>query len=808
MNIFALQIKDTTISYNWLADYIDQIPSPERVSEILTSVGLEVESMEKLEAVKGGLQGLVIGEVVACAQHPNADKLRITQVNIGTENLLNIVCGATNVAVGQKVVVATIGTKIYPLQGEPFEIKRAKIRGEESEGMICAEDEIGLGESHDGIIVLPTETQIGLMAKDYYQLAADDFIYEIGLTPNHMDAMSHMGCIKNICAFLSHESGALVASKVPEIKLSAESKENIITVNIEDNTRCARYAGVCLTDIQVAPSPEWLQTKLKSIGLRPINNIVDITNFVLHECGQPLHAFDLAAIKGNQVIVKTAKEGEKFMCLDEKERVLHAEDLMISNAEESMCIAGVFGGLHSGVNESTTDIFLESAWFEPESIRKTSMRHGLRTDAASRFEKGADISQVMYALQRAATLMCEIAGAQISSAIIDVYPKPFEAKEIQVSYEKIRNLAGKEYTAEQIKKILLSLCFAIVEENEVGIKVKVPFAKPDITMQADIVEEIMRIDGLDNIPMDGGIRFTLPTNSKPYHGDVKQQIAQQLVAKGFFELFTNSITNAAYYPEEKGVVKMMNSLSANLDAMRPSMLETGLEAISYNLNRKNKYLKFFEFGRVYHQFEQGFEENHQLAIYVSGQYQLPHWNTKSKDADIYYVKGIVEGMLEAMKLAFDTEGHQTKILFRNKAIGKIVHVDDQVLKKFDIKQAVWFVELDWKSIQTFYENYQPIFKEIPRFPLVQRDLALVLNKDILYKDVQIAVKQAKSKLLQDVKLFDVFESDKLGEGKKSYAINLSFYDAEKTLTDSEVETDMAMIIQSLEQKLGASIRGN
>ncbi|MBP6625078.1 MAG: phenylalanine--tRNA ligase subunit beta, partial [Chitinophagaceae bacterium] len=621
-------------------------------------------------------------------------------------------------------------------------------------------------------------------------------------------AMSHMGCVKNICAFLSHESGKLVASKVPEIQVVSASTAQLISIRIEDETRCARYAGVCLKGIQVAPSPDWLQTKLKSIGLRPINNIVDITNFVLHECGQPLHAFDLAAIKGKQVIIKTATSGEKFMCLDEKERLLDAEDLMICNSEDAMCIAGIFGGLHSGVSETTTDIFLESAWFEPESIRKTSMRHGLRTDAASRFEKGADISQVMFALQRAASLMCEIAGAEISSAFIDIYPKPFEAKEIQVSYEKIRNLAGKEYTAEQIKKILLSLCFAIVKENEFGIKVKVPFAKPDITMQADIVEEVMRIDGLDNIPMDGGIRFTLPANSKAYHGDVKQQMAQQLVAKGFFELFTNSITNAAYYPEEKGLVSMMNSLSANLDVMRPSMLETGLEAISYNLNRRNKYLKFFEFGRVYHQYEKGFEESHQLAIYISGQYQLPNWNAKSKEADIYYVKGIVEGMLEAMKLAFDTEGNTTKVLFRNKAIGKIIQVESDLLKKFDIKQGVWFVELNWASIQTFYENYQPVFKEIPRFPLVQRDLALVLNKEILYKDVQVAVKQAKSKLLQEVKLFDVFESDKLGEGKKSYAINLSFYDAEKTLTDSEVEAEMILIIQSIEQKLGASIRGN
>lgn len=798
-----------TISYNWLCDYLGQGYTPERISEILTSVGLEVESMEKVETVRGGLEGLWIGRVEECVPHPNADKLRITKVNIGKEELLHIVCGAPNVAVGQHVVVAVIGTTIYPTQGEPFEIKKAKIRGEESQGMICAEDEIGLGESHDGIIVLPDTATIGQSAREYYQLGEADYVYEIGLTPNHMDAMSHMGCVKNICAYLTNETGQLVVQKVPTVNLpSIQGDVSTISIQLEDITRCARYAGMVLHNISVAPSPEWLQTKLKNIGVRPINNVVDITNFVLHECGQPLHAFDLAAIKGNKVVVRTANEGERLICLDEKERQLSSEDLLICNESEPMCIAGVFGGFHSGVSEQTHSIFLESAWFEPESIRKTSMRHGLRTDAATRFEKGADISQVEYALQRAASLLCELTGATIGSAVIEQYPIPKVATEIDITYERIRNLAGKAYPASQIQQILRSLCFSILEQHEAGIKVAVPFAKPDITMAADIVEEIMRIDGLDNISLSGGIHFTLPETDKGFRGDVKRQIAQQLVAKGFYELFTNSITNAAYYPEQEGLVTMMNSLSANLDIMRPSMLETGLEAIAYNLNRKNKQLKFFEFGRVYHQHELKFTETDQLALYVSGTYQAAHWNTPAKEADIYFIKGIVDGLLEIMKLSFAPNEGEIQILFRNKMIGKIIQVDAARLKQFDIKQAVWFVELDWNTIRNFYENYQPVYKEIPKFPVMQRDLALILDKHIQYQDVQTAVKQAKSKLLQDVQLFDVFENEKLGAGKKSYAINLSFYHAEKTLTDTEVETEMSLIVKSLEQKLGAAIRGN
>jgi phenylalanyl-tRNA synthetase beta chain len=797
-----------TISYNWLSEYLPEVIEPNQLSTILTSVGLEVESMEKYEAVKGGLEGILIGKVIECIKHPDSDHLSLTKIYVGSDQLLNIVCGAPNVAAGQTVIVAPIGSTIYPSSGESITMKKAKIRGQESEGMICAEDELGLGASHDGIMLLPDHLNAGMQAKDYFQIPASDIIYEIGLTPNRMDAMSHMGVAKDVCAYLSNANQKNYTLKLPtEANHTNVSNSTNIDVIIEDGTRCARYAGVCIQNIEVKDSPEWLQTKLKAIGLRPINNIVDITNFVMHECGQPLHAFDLNEIKGNKIIVKTVSDKTKFTALDGKEIELCSEDLMICNVENEMCIAGVYGGLQSGVKGQTTSLFLESAWFQPESIRKSSMRHGLRTDAATRFEKGADISQVIYALKRAASLICEIAGGQLSSDIIDVYPNPMEATEINLDYNRIRSLAGKQYSDEQIQSILTSLCFGIKEKTTNGAVIKVPFSKPDITMQADIVEEIMRIDGLDNIPFTGRIEYKMPAQTG-YKLDVKKHIASQLVAKGCYELFTNSITNAAYYPEQSQLVKMMNSLSANLDAMRYSMLETGLEAISYNLNRKNNQLKFYEFGRVYKQVDNAFVETDKLALYFTGNYNDAHWSEKGKSIDVFYVKGILDGLFNAMKLEFVQEGNELIISFRKQAIGKLMSVSSNKLKEFDIKQPVWYVDLDWNTIKDFYENRKVVYKVVPKFPLMKRDLALILDKNVEFNDIQKAVKQAKSKLLQDVDLFDVFESEKIGLDKKSYAINLSFYHNDRTLTDAEVESEMKMIITSLESKVGAIIRGN
>jgi phenylalanyl-tRNA synthetase beta chain len=802
-----------TISYNWLHEYLNETIEPNELSKILTSVGLEVESMDKFETVKGGLEGLFIGKVMECEQHPNADKLRLTKVDIGKPEMLKIVCGAPNVAVGQTVVVATIGTTIYPTNGEPLTMKKAKIRGEESEGMICAEDEIGLGDSHDGIIILPEGTPIGMTAKEYYQLPASDITYEIGLTPNRMDAMSHLGVVKDVVAYQIN-IGKNVNCQMPDVR-----KENLnkadnqqptpdIKIFIESENLCARYAGLTISNIEVKESPEWMQLKLKAIGLRPINNIVDITNFVMHECGQPLHAFDLNEVVGGKIIVKTVADKTKFTALDGKEIELNDTDLMICNESEPMCIAGVYGGLQSGVKTTTTSIFLESAWFLPDAIRKTSMRLGLRTDSAIRFEKGADISNVTYALQRAANLIVELAGGQISSNMMDVYPSPFEQKTIQLSYQKIRSLAGKEYGTDQMKNILLNLGFGIKEETATGLLVTVPFSKTDVSMQADVVEEIMRIDGLDNIPFTGTMNYRLPTETKAYKANTKQHIASQLVTKGFNEIFTNSITNAAYYPENQAIVKMMNSLSANLDTMRFSMLETGLEAVAYNLNRKNNQLKFFEFGKIYSRNENEFIETEQLALYLSGNYRQPHYTEKGKAIDIYFVRGIVESLFPNLKLVFEIENNGLTILLKNKKMGSIEEIAASKLKQFDIKQTVWYAVLDWDTVKAGIENYKLTFTEIPKFPVMQRDLAMVVDKQVKYQDIQSAVKQAKSKLLQSVNLFDIFESEKLGKDKVSYAVNFSFYDNQKTLTDVEVETEMKAIIKSLENNVGAAVRGN
>lgn len=796
-----------TISYNWLSEYLPQTISPNELSHILTSVGLEVESMESFETITGGLQGLVIGKVISCLPHPNADKLKITQVDIAGSELLSIVCGAPNVAAGQTVVVATVGTTIYPTKGEPFTIKKAKIRGEESMGMICAEDEIGLGDSHAGIIILPEGTTVGMPAAQYYQVPPADIVYEIGLTPNRMDAMSHMGVARDVLAYISYHQEKDVTVQMPSLyDLHNLPQISPITVTIMPDVACSRYAGICLQNITVQDSPEWMQQRLKAIGLRPINNVVDITNYVMHEMGQPLHAFNLAAIEGQTIQVAHAGNQTTFTILDGKEVTLLPTDLMIRHAHQHMCIAGVYGGLHSGVKPDTTAIFLESAHFDAVSIRKTSMRLGLRTDAATRFEKGADISKVIPALQRAIALLVQYAGATIGSCLIDEYPVRVNASTIHVRYQKINSLAGKIYSPQQVQLILSKLGFDIVQTYSDAIDVIVPFSKSDISMEADIVEEIMRIDGLDQIPFTGKIEYSLPAAQTAYVPDIKQQIATQLVAKGFFEIFTNSITHAAYYPDNSAVVKMMNSLSANLDAMRPSMLETGLEAIAYNVNRKNLHLKFFEFGKIYHAHESEFIETQQLALYVSAQYRLPHYSEKNKTADLFYVKGIIENLFPAMPLTYASTADGVQILFQQKPLGTISYANKAQLKNFDIKQDVIFAVVDWDKIVQYLSQYKPKSKEIPRFPIVQRDMAMIVKKGISYQDIQSAVKMAKSTLLQQMNLFDVFESEKIGSDQISYAINLSFYDAQKTLTDAEIEAEMQTIMQSLESKVGALIR--
>ncbi len=804
-----------TISYKWLSEYLPVKIEPERLSKILTSVGLEVEKMETFEEVKGGLKGLVIGEVLHTEPHPNADKLKLTKVNTGTGEPLQIVCGAPNVAAGQKVVVATVGTTIYPSAGEPLTMKVAKIRGVESHGMICAEDEIGLGTSHAGIMVLPEDAKIGTTAADYFQ-PYSDVIYEIGLTPNRMDAMSHWGVARDVCAYLAHHDKKEAKPILPQSHFKVDKPSLKVDVVIENDKACKRYSGVCIAGVQVQESPRWLQERLKSIGLRPINNIVDITNFILHETGQPLHAFDYDAITNQQVIVKTLAEGTPFVTLDGKERKLSSEDLMICDATQPMCIAGVFGGLHSGVTEKTTNIFLESAYFDPVFIRKTSFRHGLRTDAATRFEKGIDISNTVNVAKRAAMLIKEIAGGTIASDIVDVYPDPEPKKEVSIKYQYLKKLSGKNYHPDTVKNILQSLGFSLERDSMDTLTVAVPYHKPDVSLPADLVEEILRIDGLDNIDIPTTISIS-PSIEENYKAEqLKEKISNVLAGLGFSEILTNSITNAAYFSETelKTVVKLLNNLSSELNVMRPSMLHTALEVIAFNINRRNNNLKFFEFGKTYSTSGVGeYKEATHLSLYITGQLNETNWKIKPIASDIYYIKGVAEAILSALGFknisfanAASNELQAALIVEQNdEKLVELGRVQNTLTTRFDIKQPVFFADFYWDTILK-YAGKQVQFKEISKYPSVERDLALVVPKSMKYKEVEEQLSKLRLAKLQEVKLFDVFESEKLGMGKKSMAINFTFLDEEKTLTDKEIDSWMNKIMTTLEKELHAEIR--
>ena len=806
-----------TISYNWLCDYLPAKIEPERLSRILTSVGLEVEHLEKYESVKGGLKGLIIGEVLESSPHPNADKLRLTRVNTGEPEPLQIVCGASNVAAGQKVVVALPGTTIYPLKGEPVTLKVAKIRGVESHGMICAEDEIGLGESHEGIIVLPATAKVGAPAASLFQ-PYSDWLIEIGLTPNHMDAMSHLGVARDVCAWLSHHENKEYRPKQPSLNaFKPENNKLPVTVKILNKQSCERYSGVTIRGITIGESPRWMQDKLNAIGIRSINNIVDITNYVLHEMGQPLHAFDLDAIKGGTIIVKNLPEGTPFVTLDEKERKLSAEDLMICNAEEGMAIAGVFGGLHSGISEGTQNIFLESAWFNPTDIRKTSFRHGLRTDAATHFEKGMDISGTVNALKRAALLIKELAGGEIASEIVDEYPDPRNKTQVILKHHYLKKLSGKNYHPDTVKNILLSLGFEIVKEGIDAIHVAVPWHKPDVSLPADIVEEIMRIDGLDNIQIPSAITLSPSVESNPAQTAWKSSVASYLVGQGFNEILTNSITNSAYFSEKEleTSVKMINNLSAELNIMRPSMLETGLESIAYNLNRKSAQLRFFEFGKSYHTSGVGkYTETNHLCLYLTGPLSEDTWKGAGKPVDFYYVKGLCTRIFQLLGL----EAPDWKTLEHPKmTAGLAMSTDDRLLleagtvsptllKQFDCRQELFFVDIRWDELLALASGKTTEFRELPRQLPAYRDLAMIVDKSLPYEKVEKAVRGTQLDKLQEVKLFDIFESEKLGAGKKSLAISFTFLDEEKTLTDKEIDGMVSKIMGALEKEVQAEIR--
>jgi phenylalanyl-tRNA synthetase beta chain len=807
-----------TISYNWLSEYLPEKIEAERLSKILTSIGLEVESMEPFEAVKGGLKGLVIGEVLECAKHPDADKLSLTKVNIGSGDPLQIVCGAPNVAAGQKVVVATIGTTIYPSGGEPLTMKKAKIRGVESHGMICAEDEIGMGQSHAGIMVLPASAKVGTPAAEYFN-SYTDIIYEIGLTPNRMDAMSHLGVAKDVCAYLSHHNKKDTAVKSPfKNNFKVDNQGLQFEVVIENVAACERFSGVSIENITVGESPEWLKQRLNSIGVRSINNIVDITNFILHETGQPLHAYNAAKIKGNKIIAKNLPEGTPFLCLDEKERKLSREDLMICDGESNgMCIGGVFGGLNSGVKANTTSIFLESAWFNPTTIRKTSFKHGLRTDAATRFEKGVDVGNTVNVLKRAAALIKEIAGGEIASDVVDIYPLPKEKTEVAIKYHYLKKLSGKNYHPDTIKNILHSLGFELIKEGMDEMWVKVPFSKPDISIPADLVEEIMRIDGLDNVEIPQIISIAPATETLAHEAVYKEKVADYLTGLGFNEIFTNSITNSNYYTEEtlQQTVKMINNLSEELNVMRPSMLQTGLESVAHNLNRKNSNLQFFEFGKTYSVLETGkYSEINHLCLFVTGNKTQQGWNSKATKTDFYFIKGVIEKIAAATGLSVqefvaainEKLYNAVEIKIRNEVVAVAGTVNKKTLSQFDCKQPVLYADIDWDKIMRLNRKNSISFKEISKFPAVQRDLALVVDKSVAYQQIEKATQTVKINKLKAVHLFDVFESEKLGTNKKSMAVNFTFLDEEKTMTDSEIDGMMNKLIGAYEKELGAEIR--
>ncbi|MFM7510764.1 MAG: phenylalanine--tRNA ligase subunit beta [Bacteroidota bacterium] len=804
-----------TLSYKWLCDYLPEKPAPEKLSQLLTSVGLEVESMQPYEEVKGGLKGLIIGEVASTAKHPNADKLTLTKVNIGQSPSLSIVCGAPNVAAGQKVVVAPVGTTIYPTQGQPLTMRVAKIRGEESQGMICAEDEIGLGESHAGILVLDATAIPGTPASEYFNLY-DDIIYEIGLTPNRMDAMSHWGVARDVCAYINHHENKNLTPILPAIaSLEQGDKQDTFQVTIENKKACPRYSGIAITGIKVGPSPTWLQKRLKAIGVRPINNIVDITNYIQHETGQPLHAFDTTAIAGNQIIVKNLAAGTGFVTLDGTTRKLHEEDLMICNAKEGMCIAGVFGGLHSGVKESTRSLFIESAFFEGISIRKTSFRHGLRTDAATRFEKGTDIEATVRVLERATQLIQEIAGGEVAGSLIDCYPSPQPKKTVTVRWSMLAKLSGKVYTPGTVKKLLTSLGFEWAKDDGNGFTVLVPTHKTDISLQADIVEEIIRIDGLDNIEIPTQIKLSPAIDPENWKATLKEKTANQLAGMGFREMMTNSITNAAYYNNSPGLVTMINSLSAELNCLRPRLLETALEVVAHNLNHRNLNLRLFEFGKIYNRKESDqFEEAERCCIVITGQKQESSWRQGATASDFYALKGAVEALLKGLGLNNSEQkmeptaaiGYGINWTHAKQILGYGGEVAPAILEKMGIKQPVYYAELNWNLIATQSNQQRRTIREIPRFPAVQRDLALIAPRSLTWEQIQSAVHKIQLECLQDIKLFDIFESDKLGVDKKSMAVNFTFQHVERTLTDKEIEEWMNKILATLEKDLSINLR--
>jgi len=819
------------ISYNWLKEYADVNIPPVEVARILTDCGLEVEAIEAYESLKGGLKGVVVGKVLETKRHPNADKLTCCKVDIGKGEVLDIVCGAPNVAAGQMVPVATIGTELYK-GNDSFTIKAGKLRGEPSNGMICAEDELGLGDSHAGIMVLDENALPGTPAADYFGVYSDT-ILEVAITPNRSDATSHIGVARDLVAAISnrekqHDTIGLISPKTEDFYV--DNQDLPVEVVVENPEACPRYSGITMSGIQVKESPAWLRDRLKSIGLRPINSIVDITNFILMETGQPLHAFDAAEITGNKVVVRKVAGGTKFVTLDGVERTLEADDLMICNANEPMCIAGVFGGVKSGVTASTTSIFIESAYFDPTHIRKTSKFHGLKTDASFRFERGADPNITIYALKRAALLIREIAGGYISSEIVDVYPSPLKHFTIEVSYQRMNALIGKNIDKDTVKNILLSLEIEILSENEEGLTLSVPPFKVDVTREADVVEEILRIYGYNNIETSDSVHSSLSYNRKPDPEKLQQQLSDFLSNNGFNEILTNSLTSSAYYENSEvfssdRCVKILNPLSNELGVMRQTLIYSGLESISHNINRRMTNLRFYEFGNTYSydkaeakngDFTKKYHESKKLAVFVIGDQQDESWYMQSLKTDYYFLKSFIFAVLRKAGIPLfrlKSESIDTRLFAEGESFGingmalvSLGRLNVSVLRQFDIKQDVFYAEVDWSTLVREVKAGNVKFSEVPRFPEVRRDLALLLDSHVKFAEIEALAYRNGKGILRAVNLFDVYEGEKLGEGKKSYAVSFTMQDESKTLTDNEIEKLMKRLSEVFEKELGATIR--
>ena len=814
------------VSLNWLKDYLKIDQNTEEICKILTSIGLEVGGYEEFEAIKGGLKGLVIGHVLTCEAHPDSDHLHVTTVDLGTGEPEQIVCGAPNVAAGQKVVVATVGTTLYK-GDEEFVIKKSKIRGVASNGMICAEDEIGIGTDHAGIMVLPENTPVGIPAADYFNVYRDTII-EVDITPNRIDGASHLGVARDLAAYLQQRQD--IHYTLPSVEaFQPDSTDAKISVRMERPEACRRYAGICIEGVEVKPSPEWLQNRMKAIGLHPINNIVDVTNYILFGLGQPLHSFDKDKIKGNEVIVKSVAKGTKFITLDGVERELHEDDLMICNSETPMCIAGVFGGQESGISNTTTNVFLESACFDPVFVRKTARCHGLNTDASFRYERGTDPNIVIYALKLAAMMIKEVAGGKITCAPIDIYPEPVKDFEVAIKYAHVDRLIGKKIDHEVIKNILRSLEIKIVEECEEGLLLNVPPYRVDVQREADVIEDILRIYGFNNVEVPASVRSTLSYSEKPDDFQLKNIISDILASNGFCEIMNNSLTKASYYEDLKtfdpaNTVMLFNPLSTDLGAMRQSLLFSGLENIAYNINRKNQNLKLFEFGKTYmFNKKEGidnplkqYKEEYMLSLFITGNKNAASWNAKETKTDFFYLKAYCEMILNRLGLQADNLkiDASDKDIFRegltykagDKHIVSLGILSKAPLKKADINQEVYYAEFSWENILKVIKNLSVSYTPLPKFPSVKRDLALLLDKKVTFKEIKETAFRSEKSLLKSVSLFDVYEGEKLGADKKSYAVSFTLLDEEKTLTDKQIDKIMNKLIGTYKHLFNAEIR--